>query len=282
MKKTICAGVVFLSIVITSLSIAQYPQLDFPLQLGNRWQYSEIPGNYSESRVVRDTTMPNGLTYTQVQGELFSGFFRKDGAKILDYSSSSNSESLAYDFSKKQGDTLYINVNGTDTVTKTVYQEGTETIFGQQRHYMLFLYKHTQTSMYGIYHITDGMGFTGYNGEVLGFGLAGAIINGIQYGTVVGVVNTENSLPIEHRIFQNYPNPFNPETTISFTLSKPNYVSILIYNQLGKQVSTLLSRYVMTGSYSVKWSAQNIPSGVYYYRVHVGNSVESKRMILLK
>ncbi len=281
MNKTICARVVFLCVILASLTLAQYPQMDFPLQIGNRWQYSEIPGNYSESRVVRDTIMLNGLTYAQVQGELFGGFYRKDGARIFSYNPSSNYETLAYDFSKKRGDTLYIQVNNTDTVVKTVYGDGVGMSYGQQRHGMSFLTKHS-TTMYGIEAVTDGIGFSGYSGEVFYFYLAGAIINGVQYGVVLQVHNSENVSPNEYHIFQNYPNPFNPETTISFTVSNSDYVSILIYDQLGKHVTTLLSRNVLAGSHSIKWRAQNMPSGVYYYRVQIGKNIESKRMVLSK
>jgi hypothetical protein len=85
MKSRICANILFLITLFSSLLFSQYPQMDFPLQIGNRWQYTDGSStlNYSESRTVKDTLMPNGLIYTRIEGALVSGFFRKDGPKVF-------------------------------------------------------------------------------------------------------------------------------------------------------------------------------------------------------
>jgi hypothetical protein len=256
--------------------------MDFPLHIGDRWQFSEVPGNYSESCVLRDTTMPNGFTYRQIQGALFSGFYRLEGSKLFNYSPSSNSEGMVYDFSRKRGDTLYFYVSGKDTITNTVYSDGSQTIFGQQRHVMAFLTKHTQTSLYSIYSIADGIGITGYNGEAFSYGLAGAVINGVQFGTVLGVSVNNQSAPIQYILYQNYPNPFNPETNLSFSLKERDYVSLQIFDQLGRQVITLVSDQMSAGLHSITWDAHNIPSGIYYYRITIGNSIQTRSMLLIK
>lgn len=85
----------------------------------------------------------------------------------------------------------------------------------------------------------------------------------------------------------NYPNPFNPETTISYYLKEPGFVSISIYNQKGQLVRSLLEQNQLSAIHSVVWdgfdlSGKEASSGIYYYRVRTGNSQYTRKMILLK
>ena len=281
MKSKLNSKFILLIISFSTLTFGQYPQMDFPLQIGNLWQYSEIPGSYTESKAIKDTLMPNGLTYTQINGALFYGYFRKEESKVFLYNLSSNDESVVYDFSLSTGDTLSIIINGSDTVVTTVYEEGTGEIFGLQRYYMAFLTKYLSSSAYAIRYVTDGFGFTAYNGEVLSFGLSGAIINGIPYGNIIQVLNTEN-FPIKYQLMQNYPNPFNPVTRIKFSVPKSETVQIIVYNLLGKEIQTLLNEYKQFGTYEVEFDAGKLTSGIYFYRMTSGNYSETKKMILLR
>ncbi len=86
---------------------------------------------------------------------------------------------------------------------------------------------------------------------------------------------------------QNYPNPFNPTTEISFTLKKSGKVSITIYNALGRKVRTLVNESKAPGTYKVMWDGTNdagvrVPSGVYYYSMHVNNFKSTRQMVLMK
>jgi len=281
MKNKLHSGFILLIISFSSITFGQYPQMDFPLQIGNLWQYSEIPGSYTESKAIKDTLMLNGKTYTQINGALVNGYFRKENSKVYLYNLSSNDESLLYDFSLTTGDTLSINIDGSDTVVTTVYEEGTGEIFGLQRYYMAFLTKHSSSTAYGIKYITDGFGFSAYNGEVLSYGLSGAIINGIPYGVINQVRNTEN-FPIIYQLMQNFPNPFNPSTKIKFSVPEQGIVQIKVFNVLGKEIKTLLNDYRRAGKYEVVFDAGNLPSGIYFYRIVSGKYKETKKMILLK
>lgn len=95
-------------------------------------------------------------------------------------------------------------------------------------------------------------------------------------------VDEEAFLTKQFRLYQNYPNPFNPETTIEFVLNKNQFTSFIIYDMLGREVDVLLNEYLSSGKYSIKFDAENLPSGVYLYRLKSGNSTESKKMILLR
>lgn len=81
---------------------------------------------------------------------------------------------------------------------------------------------------------------------------------------------------------QNYPNPFNPVTKINFTISKADFVTLKIYNSLGKEIETLVSKTLGMGEYSVDWDASAYPSGVYFYRLSSESNSSQKKMVLIK
>lgn len=80
----------------------------------------------------------------------------------------------------------------------------------------------------------------------------------------------------------NYPNPFNPVTNIKYSLPKAGFVSIKIYDIVGKLITELVQEYKEVGSYSVTFDGSNLPSGIYYYRIETNNFVDTKRMVLVK
>ncbi|AFH50607.1 Cyanophycinase-like protein [Ignavibacterium album JCM 16511] len=101
---------------------------------------------------------------------------------------------------------------------------------------------------------------------------------------------TSETQPTEFILYQNYPNPFNPITTIKFSISNVGTVrlwrialSVLkVYDTLGREVATLVNDYKTDGTYEVEFDASHLPSGIYFYRLLVGNYSETKSMVLLK
>lgn len=83
-------------------------------------------------------------------------------------------------------------------------------------------------------------------------------------------------------VSQNYPNPFNPSTVISYQLPSDNIVDVKVYNALGKEVATLAHEMQSSGMHSVRFNADNLSSGTYYYRVQAGANVKTGKMLLLK
>ena len=99
---------------------------------------------------------------------------------------------------------------------------------------------------------------------------------------VTSVNDNQLVSPKAFRLSQNYPNPFNPSTRISYSLSRESFVSLVIYDILGREVATLEQGKKQAGEYSAYWSANAVPGGVYFYRLVAGHSVETKKMILMK
>jgi len=93
--------------------------------------------------------------------------------------------------------------------------------------------------------------------------------------------------PSEFALYQNYPNPFNQATKIEFTLSQSGFVSLSIYDLLGRKIRTLVSENLSPGYKSVLWegkddSGKEVSSGIYFYRLKIGDYSEAKRLVLLK
>jgi hypothetical protein len=100
---------------------------------------------------------------------------------------------------------------------------------------------------------------------------------------LVAVRETQGiGLPTEFRLEQNYPNPFNPATRISFSVRGSGFVSLKVYDLLGREVRTLVSENLHPGSYEVTFDASGLASGIYYYRLTAGEFTQSKRMMLLR
>jgi len=98
---------------------------------------------------------------------------------------------------------------------------------------------------------------------------------------------SDQTLPITYTLEQNYPNPFNPQTSISYSLPEKTYVTIHIYDLLGREVNTLVNNLQEAGSHSVLWdgtdyAGQAVSSGVYFYKLNTSQTTLTKKMLLLK
>jgi len=98
---------------------------------------------------------------------------------------------------------------------------------------------------------------------------------------VVSVLQDDYEL-VSYYISQNYPNPFNPSTSIQYVIGKRQSVSLRVFDILGKEVATLVNEEKPAGSYEVEFDAIGLSSGIYFYQLRAGTSVETKKMILLR
>jgi hypothetical protein len=89
-------------------------------------------------------------------------------------------------------------------------------------------------------------------------------------------------IPAEYALNQNYPNPFNPVTTISYGIPKAEFVTIKIYDILGREIRTLVNKEMNAGYYDIVFDAAKLASGVYFYRIEAGKFTRIKKLMLLK
>ena len=146
-----------------------------------------------------------------------------------------------------------------------------------------------------VYHSTNnGSSWTEVNNGLTNTNVYSLAIDSSGYifaGTAGGVfrsmnsttdVKTQHTIAKEFALLQNYPNPFNPSTVISYQLPVNGYVTLKVYDVLGREVKTLVNDRQTAGTHSVTFDARTLASGVYFYRLSAGSFVSTKKLMLIK
>ena len=134
--------------------------------------------------------------------------------------------------------------------------------------------------LYSIYFINELTGWTvGTNGTILKT-ITGGLTSVKQMSTLI---------PDKNALLQNYPNPFNPTSKIKMQIAKSSNVRLIVYDALGKELTTLIKEHLNPGTYEVEFDGSSYPSGVYFYKLQAvpdgrqaGDFAETKKMLLLK
>lgn len=122
--------------------------------------------------------------------------------------------------------------------------------------------------------------YTGGNGR------GDASVSYINVHILIYDITTE--IPSKYDLAQNYPNPFNPVTNLEFGIpalrgeSKFGFVTLKVYDMLGKEVSTLVNEKLNPGTYKVEFDGSNLTSGVYFFKLKVNNFQVTKKMMLIR
>jgi len=133
-----------------------------------------------------------------------------------------------------------------------------------------------------------GMIYGYYNDNITGCTTAATnVINDrpnvcFTMGQPLGVNNHNNGIPTKYELGQNYPNPFNPTTKIKYGLPKQSFVTLKIFDMLGREIKTLVNEQLQAGEYINEFNASDLPSGTYFYRLQTNNFTETKKMVLIK
>jgi hypothetical protein len=120
----------------------------------------------------------------------------------------------------------------------------------------------------------------GVRNDVGAYGGAGSFL--LSSSMVIGIPNINKNMPDGFKLFQNYPNPFNPSTNIRYQITNNGFVTLKVYDILGKEAASLLNEKQSPGTYEVKFDGTNFSSGIYFYKLVTGNFSEIKTMTLIK
>jgi len=96
------------------------------------------------------------------------------------------------------------------------------------------------------------------------------------------VEKLDGSIPSDYALSQNYPNPFNPTTTIRYDIPANGWVTLKVYDILGREVATLVNGMESPGYKEVNFNANKLPSGIYFYRLTAGTFTETRKLVLMK
>jgi len=119
---------------------------------------------------------------------------------------------------------------------------------------------------------------------------------GVEWGPGLAVGNNKTALlyPIvvsvddkpdvinNFYLYQNFPNPFNPNTVIGYQLPVSGNITLKIYDLLGREVAILVNEYKPSGNYEVEFNAARLSSGIYFYQLQAGSSIQTKKMVYLR
>jgi hypothetical protein len=126
----------------------------------------------------------------------------------------------------------------------------------------------------------DSLAGSSVNGA--GFSFARIMFCKVTIDDPIGVKNLGNQIPGSYQLYQNYPNPFNPATKIKFDLPKEGFVTLKVYDILGREVAVLVNQQLQAGSKEYEFNAINLPSGVYFYKLKAGDFTATKKLVLVK
>jgi photosystem II stability/assembly factor-like uncharacterized protein len=131
----------------------------------------------------------------------------------------------------------------------------------------------TESVLNSIYFTSNDTGYA--------CGSTGKIFKTINGGSI-GIRKTDENIPGKFCLYQNFPNPFNPSTNIRFKIKDLRFVSLKIYDILGKEVVTLVNDKLKTGEYGITFDGSTLSSGVYFYKLQAGDFTETKKMLMVK
>jgi hypothetical protein len=125
-------------------------------------------------------------------------------------------------------------------------------------------------------------GNIGILGRGKSYWIDSAKVNGTIFSNITDVKVNNGTIVSEFVLHQNYPNPFNPITTINYSLPKSGFVSIIIYDVTGREITSLVNEEKISGNYKVSFNAANLSSGIYFYQMKTPKFIQTKKMLLIK
>lgn len=288
---------------------SDYAQVDttdwFPMQTGNYWEYRhwDDPPKYFSVRILGDTTMSNGNSYKIFYkkkfetGSDFTWYFRVDSNKVYrfygDSVSCPNLEYVYYDFNTEDSIAWLVcaPVNGNARSNLWTYYD-----YG----YFHFLNKPNLAKFFedvdilgndtiypsslspGPITINQGLGVVWYviyqDGSYL---LQGAIINGVQFGTLTGLSESSENNPTKLSL-SSFPNPFNCSVNLKINIPVSAQLELSVFNILGEKITTIVDDYRISGTYGIQFNANNLSSGVYLVVLKQQNMILTEKIVLIK
>ncbi len=279
----------------------------YPMHVGDKWYYKMsishlVADSVDEIKIVSneiigDTLLQNKRYFireshgmeSNIYGSSKKVFLRVDSIKGIVYKYDIDKEIMVDSLLASENDTL-----GSLLVNKIFINKIFNIITKSKNYSTSYVssydtYSWEISQNFGLTNMihSDAVSMTKYE-----YKLVYAEINGKVYGDsiVVGVQKENENIPNKYLSVQNYPNPFNPTTIISFTIPQKlsgKQTTLIIYNIQGKSIKTLLNKKLLSGSYLARWNGTNyndikVSSGVYFYKLKVGQNQFVGKMNLLK
>jgi len=183
----------------------------------------------------------------------------------------------------------YLPIGGDKFVTEIIVLQDSVVVGSGELESTLFVPNFTEFVVNIEYTVNDTpnvavISFTIDSSEVSNYLHIGSqwFIDELFFGPISTVQDDIHALPNFFNLEQNYPNPFNPTTAIKYQIPEISFVTLKVYDVLGKEVAILVNQERTSGNYEIEFDAPYLASGIYFYRLQAGSFIETKKMILMK
>ena len=209
-----------------------------------------LENNQADWAGIWETRIFKPLDPTAVEYTVFTASLNNRNNVILNWTTATEQNCKQFNITRKKDGENFVTIGSAD---------------GQGSVSLPHIYKYTDN--------TVSSGHYSYRLEEVDFD------GSLHYSNIVEI---QVDMPKNFILEQNYPNPFNPSTNINYTVPNESYISLKIYNILGKELETLVDEKKPAGSYQIKFNASDLPSGIYFCKMQADNFVAIKKMILVK
>jgi hypothetical protein len=292
----ISLSVTLKSTVSIADSAFKYQSAFFPLQVGNFWQYKKTHNStdgtfyhgYDNIEIIGETVINNNKYYKiKWLDNNYGKFFRYDTLHSSVLSYISGEEKIVFELDSQTGDCWQFENTNREICNEGIFEEN---IFGKidtVMHLNQYYYCKAFNLSYRIGPVWISNDDSYMTIDYDKYYLVYAKIGGIEYGTFVDVEDEEINNPKLYFLSQNYPNPFNPTTIIKYAIpsnvkGETASVKLVIYDVLGREIKTLINEEHSAGTYDVEFNANELTSGIYFYKLQSGSFIETKKMLLLR
>jgi hypothetical protein len=293
-------GFLMLVVTLPSANLRAQDSTDyFPLHVGDFWRYKGDEQPWASTKAT-DTISINGNKYYILSGILVWSWtvpypdtvrLRAD-SNVVFYRN--GSDHLFYRLNAAVGDTWSYSLQTPSlTIEHVVTLAADLDSFQIKQGPLLGTYHRVKVFFNDTPNYSDGWSYD-YLAPGLGLifrdtyldrrVLYGATIGGELYGdtSTTDIKLTHAPIPSNFKLLQNYPNPFNPSTTIGYQVPINSFVVLKVFDILGREVQSLVNERQSAGNHYVRFSAANLPTGVYFYRLQAGTFTETKKLTVLK
>jgi hypothetical protein len=177
--------------------------------------------------------------------------------------------------------------NGIETLHRTVQSTGDfptqcSIVFEPEKNELFIVLKRDFTKVWKVSVDSETIEtYIGFGGQTK-IALDSTGILASELAAISSVPAGADALPHGFALYQNYPNPFNPTTVISYQLAVNSFVTVRMYDELGKEIARLVNREKSAGRHSVRWDGASFPSGVYMVELTAGNYHDVKKTLVIK
>jgi len=266
-----------ISLLFGQALFAQTDTTFFPLQIRNYWRLvSTYNNDFIEWKIVADTAFSNHKKYFVLNTGWATEYLRKsENGDVVVYSPKCDTEYVKYPFSMYRGP-----VPGNYLITVpyagfskegcgiNAYWDGV--IVTAQNRFIL-------SEAFCDWQFTKGIGLSGYYPCMDSYHLDRYNLN--KNPLYISPVPT---MEYKYILYQNYPNPFNPSTKIAYVISENGFVSLKVYDLLGREIKILINGFQKFGKYEAEFNAEGLSSGIYFYKLDCNNFTDSKKMYIVK